>query len=149
MNLRWRDIHLGVRSLNQPDHRELGVEIKWDANRDPDQKLMMGIEFLRPESSRYMSKFEFSYPGRSINAIFDFKLRCKLRNTSSSVQVYQIFCFAGYHYMVFSRLSWGLNEFIEMHFNNDFNFEKETSVTLKTELLTSIENWKKTSFIGG
>lgn len=62
---------MGVRSLNRDSTKELGVELKWDANRDPDQKLMLFVEFRKPKTYQYSSKFEFSYPGRSINGIFD------------------------------------------------------------------------------
>lgn len=66
--------------MKKTTRKELGIEIKWDANRDPDQKLMASVEFSNPEPYNYTGNFVLSYPGRSINGIFDFAIRGTVSN---------------------------------------------------------------------
>lgn len=70
-----RDIHLVMRGMTKEARKELGIEIKWDVNRDPDQKLVVSVEFANPEAYNYNGNFLVAWPGRSVNGKFDFKIR--------------------------------------------------------------------------
>lgn len=53
------------------------MEIKWDANRDPNQKLAVTVDLSNPEAYVYGGNFVISYPGRTVNGVFDFAIRGK------------------------------------------------------------------------
>ena len=40
---RLRDIHLLIKGLNNQSEKEIALELKWDANRDPSQKVWQTI----------------------------------------------------------------------------------------------------------
>jgi hypothetical protein len=67
---RHRDIHVALTGMNHADRMEAGVEIKWDANRDPGQKFAASVEFLNPDRLNYSGTFLISYPGRTVKGNF-------------------------------------------------------------------------------
>lgn len=62
------------------------MEIKWDANRDPNQKLAVTVDLSNPEAYVYGGNFVISYPGRTVNGVFDFAIRGKPQ-TANVLQV--------------------------------------------------------------
>lgn len=60
---------------NKEIKKTAGLEIKWDANRDPNQKLAVTVEYSNPESYNYAANFIVAYPGRTINGVFDFNIK--------------------------------------------------------------------------
>lgn len=73
--VRFRDIHIGAWGFNKETHKAAGLQIKWDANRDPNQKLAVTLDFLNPAPYDCKGNFIVSYPGRTINGAFDFLLK--------------------------------------------------------------------------
>lgn len=72
---RYRDIHIAAWGFKKDTHKAAGLQLKWDANRDPNQKLAIAVDFLNPEPYDYKGNFIVSYPGRSISGAFDFLLK--------------------------------------------------------------------------
>lgn len=48
----------------------------------------------------------------------------------------------------FGRLSWSQGEYVEGSLSSEYDFQKGISVGINSELLTSFEQWMKTSFNG-
>lgn len=65
---------MALSSVNTVNHKEGGVEIKWDANRDPSQKFEAVGRFLHPRSLNYSADFAIHYPGRDINGMVLFAI---------------------------------------------------------------------------
>lgn len=72
---RYRDIHVALKGINVEDKKEVAVEIKWDANRDPGQKFAAAVEFIHPEQLNYSGSFLVSYPGRTLKGNFYFAIK--------------------------------------------------------------------------
>lgn len=72
---RFRDIHFGAWGYGNEARKAAGMEIKWDANRDPNQKLAVTVDFSSPRPYDYAGNFVVSYPGRTINGLFDFAIK--------------------------------------------------------------------------
>lgn len=63
---RYRDVHIILSGINQLLLKEAGVEIKWDANRDPGQRFAANIRFQHPQTLEYLADVLVSYPGRKL-----------------------------------------------------------------------------------
>jgi hypothetical protein len=50
--------------------KKMNFEIKWDVNRDPEQKVNLGLRFENPESKNYSVLASLSYPGRTVKVAF-------------------------------------------------------------------------------
>ena len=50
----------------------MGFEVKWDANRDPNQKLIVTVDISNPVPYNYEGNFVVSYPGKTINGLYTF-----------------------------------------------------------------------------
>ncbi|XP_066998183.2 uncharacterized protein Apoltp [Anabrus simplex] len=125
-----RDIHLALRSLNEPDEKEVGVELKWDANRDPGQKIAASIYYYHPEAWNYSGNFMVSYPGRTIKGSY-------------------LLAFKGSVYNSYARLEWNPTDAIHMTVAALYEYEQSMIVSVKSELMTPFEDWKKTSLAAG
>ncbi|KAK4871887.1 hypothetical protein RN001_016011 [Aquatica leii] len=126
----FRDIHLELWSHNKELHKTAGLEMKWDANRDPNQKLIVTIEFRNPELYNYAGNFVISYPGRAINGVFDFYIKDG-------------------HFLTRSHLTWSPTDKIAFSIDTNYKNDVETLFVIKSELITPIEDWKKVSFNSG
>ncbi|KAF5274561.1 hypothetical protein FQA39_LY07173 [Lamprigera yunnana] len=124
---RFRDIHLELWNHNKEFHKTGGFEIKWDANRDPNQKLIATIEFRNPELYNYVGNFVISYPGRAINGVFEFFAKDR-------------------HFLTRSHITWSPIHKIAFSISTDFKSDVETLFVIKSELITPLEDWRKSSF---
>lgn len=77
VNFRYRDIVVNVYGHNKERIKSAGFEIKYAANRDPNQKVAVTIEFTNPKNLKYAGNLVISYPGRAIMGAFDFILEGK------------------------------------------------------------------------
>lgn len=75
---RLRNIHILLKGLNKPQEKEAGLEIKWDANRDPLQKFVFYVKYDHPEFMNYSGNFQVSFPGRTVNGGLVFAAKGKL-----------------------------------------------------------------------
>lgn len=83
MNARIRDIHFAAWEYYEETYKAAGLEVKYDANRDNNQKLMITANFTKLASFHYEGNLLISYPGRTILADFNFALESK-QNTLKS-----------------------------------------------------------------
>lgn len=130
---RWRDVHLIGTAINKPNNKELGFEVKWDANRDPALKFATSVQLNRynaidgeNENGKNLSALvTVTYPGRLVTAY------CLLAIKHSN------------NYIIDSRVSWSSDKNIELKIDADYVWLK--SLKFESKLLTPFENWKKTS----
>lgn len=73
-----RDIRFGVWAHNKVSYKAAGIELKWDANRDPNQKLVLSGNFTKVAPFNYLANLLASYPGRTLLGNYEFVLKRKL-----------------------------------------------------------------------
>lgn len=133
------------------------MEVKWDANRDPNQKLAVTVDFTSPASYDYAGNFVVSYPGRTINGVFDFAIK---GNVPSPLNQWLPPDYSNYsnlppiltsdnHLTTMHRLSWRTEESIVIKIRADYRNDVKTAFALQSELITPFDDWKKTSLNGG
>ena len=132
---RWRDVHLIGTAINDSNNKELGFEVKWDANRDPALKFATSIQLNKYVPSAYLNKntlennisalITITYPGRLITG------SCLLALRDSN------------NYIMDARLCWDSDKTVILTIDTDYVWLK--SLKLESQLLTPFENWKKTS----
>ncbi|KAL0271734.1 UNVERIFIED_CONTAM: hypothetical protein PYX00_008731 [Menopon gallinae] len=125
-----RDIHIALSSVNTANHKEGGVEIKWDANRDPSQKFEAVARFLHPRALNYSADFAIHYPGRNINGMV-------------------LFAIFGTNFDSGFRLEWSPADIIDVKLGAVYQNLHGKSLKVTSQLLTPFPGWKRTSFIGG
>nr|CAD7263142.1 unnamed protein product [Timema shepardi] len=125
-----RDIHIALRDLNKPNQKEAGIEIKWDANRDPGQKFAASVEFARSAPWNYDSGFMVSYPGRTVKGGL-------------------VLVAVDSNYTSLVHLEWSPVDVIDLKAMVTYKHDQVMGLTAKSELLTPFENWKRTSLSGG
>nr|CAD7196632.1 unnamed protein product [Timema douglasi] len=135
-----RDIHIALRDLNKPNQKEAGIEIKWDANRDPGQKFAASVAFARRAPWNYDTGFMVSYPGRTV------KGGLVLVAVDRYKQVPAL-CDSNYTSLV--HLEWSPVDVINLKAMVTYKHDQVMELTAKSELLTPFENWKRTSLSGG
>lgn len=124
----------------------MNFEIKWDVNRDPEQKVNLGLRFENPESKNYSVLASLAYPGRTVKVAFKGALKGD-RLISRLIEIYNIQPITGVNFDAFGRCDWAPNQFIEVtsHFLRRVHSSGQHLV-LKAQLLTPFENWKRTIF---
>lgn len=75
---RLRDISFSLYLLNDENNKSLTYNINWDANRDPNQKLMLTANYRKNAAFDYLANFILSYPGRTVKGDYKFLLESKL-----------------------------------------------------------------------
>lgn len=99
------------------------VEVKWDANRDPTQKLVVSVEFNTPLVRMYDGKLLVSYPDRAFSGIFDLDA-------------------VGPEYKGSTRLSWSPTEAIDVRFNSGAKTDPLQDIWLWLVIDTPFAGWK-------
>ncbi|XP_012252389.2 uncharacterized protein LOC105683963 [Athalia rosae] len=129
---RWRDVHLIVRGIDEIAKKEVGLEIKWDANRDPNLKFATAFQLVRQRNSnsRNVSATGMvTYPGRLATG------RC-------------LFALLGQNnYLLDTVFKWSPNSAVQFTVNADYRMEPYHKIfKMESQLVTPFEFWKKTSF---
>ncbi|XP_066586148.1 uncharacterized protein Apoltp [Prorops nasuta] len=128
----WRDVHLTLTGIREENKKEFGVEVKWDANRDPTLKIASYLRInkdVSPDVKTYGSVLTFTYPGRLINGSCYFSI----------LQPYQ--------YVVEALLDWHPEKQIKFNTVFDYDVESERKLLkVGSRLLTPFEQWKETGF---
>ncbi|XP_031778090.1 uncharacterized protein LOC100118388 isoform X3 [Nasonia vitripennis] len=135
---KWRDVRVIVTGINEQSNKEYGVEIQWDASRDPSLKFVSNALLSRfvsenaENEGRNMSALvRVSYPGRLLVGSCLFALRA--RN----------------NYVMDAQLEWSANRAVRLTLDTDYDAQNWIKVLkLESQLLTPFENWKKTSLNG-
>lgn len=52
-----------------------GIELEWDANRDPNKKVMITVNYENPVPYDYKADFTITYPDRIIHGKFGVLLK--------------------------------------------------------------------------
>ncbi|KRT82860.1 hypothetical protein AMK59_3749 [Oryctes borbonicus] len=121
-----RDIHLAMWGHNKEAHKAIGFEIKWDANRDPNQKLVVTAQISNPAPYNYDGNFVIAYPGRTINGLYNF-----LWITEK--------------FSAIAHLAWSPEDAFTTKLSIEYRDAKETYFYLKSELLTPFEDVRRTA----
>lgn len=124
-----RDVHLAVWARNRLNHQAAGCEIKWDANRDPNQKLAVIVDLTKPAPYHYEGNAILSYPGRTINGVYNFLL-------------------GEGHLTTMGRISWSDDRSLALQVILNHEDEIETLVRLKIEAVTPFDNWRRNVLAG-
>lgn len=98
------------------------MELLWDANRDPTQRLAISGEINAPRSKAYDGSFLVGYPDRSFSGFFDIVTGAP-------------------HYNGTARFSWSAYENVALDFNVGVDFEGSKNVWASTTLTTPFEGW--------
>lgn len=127
---RLRDISVTLKGYSTLLKREVGVEIKWDANRDPTQKLAISGELNTPQYRVYNGRFLVSYPNRTVSGVFDLKA-------------------VDPNYLANARVSWNTTESIELKLDAGSEEEILRNMWLLFKLTTPFEGWRYNALNGG
>lgn len=152
---RLRDVHLILRGLSTDHKKEAGIEIKWDANRDPTQKvthiyiiynyiykflisllfgfiiqLAIAADFNIPNYKTYDGSFLIAYPERTFSATFDLYA-------------------GGPDYRGNARLGWSSYESIDLNFIGWNRIGKAKDLYFDVKFTTPFDGWKHNAINGG
>ncbi|KAK9890371.1 hypothetical protein WA026_010464 [Henosepilachna vigintioctopunctata] len=125
-----RDVHFSAWAHNKESYKATGIELKWDANRDPNQKLVVSCNFTKVAPFNYMANLLASYPGRTLLGNYEFVLRRG-------------------HFNTLIRLSWDDEQSFAIIFNSDYDFDTKMYLLTQSEIVTPFENWSQTFFDAG
>jgi len=119
-------VHITFSGVNELRRKEAGVEVKWDANRDPSQKFAGKLTFEHPQTLVYVANATATYPGRNVvaSALFSF-----VANQFDS----------GLH------LEWSPIDVIDISAGASYRTGNITEFKASSQLLTPFEGWKRTS----
>ncbi|XP_018566495.1 uncharacterized protein LOC108907336 [Anoplophora glabripennis] len=118
-----RDIDFTISVYNLETHKEFGFEINWDANRDPDQKLMVLAKYTKIADFNYVADFTLNYPSRTVRGEYKFVLQDRNLNTLAS-------------------LSWDDGSTFAIDLNLRYGSEEKLFLEFSSNLRTPFENWK-------
>ncbi|XP_043065229.1 LOW QUALITY PROTEIN: uncharacterized protein LOC108101203 [Drosophila ficusphila] len=125
-----RDVHIKVGLLNVNKRKELSLELKWDANRDPSQRLGLLAEYNSPGTKHYDGNVMITYPERTFNFGF---------NAFTG----------GPKYFGKVHASWSINDVIEFEYEAGVLPGQTIHNWVKAELRTPFENWRTNSLDAG
>ncbi|XP_055638867.1 uncharacterized protein LOC129776937 isoform X2 [Toxorhynchites rutilus septentrionalis] len=125
-----RDISVTLKGYSTDRKREAGVEIKWDANRDPTQKIAITGELNTPKYRIFNGRFLVAYPNRTVSGVFDLKA-------------------IDPNYMANARISWNTTETIELKLDAGSDEEILRNMWLLFKLTTPFEGWRYNALNGG
>ncbi|XP_049547862.1 uncharacterized protein LOC125959115 [Anopheles darlingi] len=125
-----RDISVSLRGYSTDLKREVGIELKWDANRDPTQRVKISGELNTPTNGTYVGLVLLSYPNRSFSGTFDLKM-------------------LDARYLANARISWNTSEAIEMRLDAGTDDEMLHNIWLLFQLNTPFDGWHRNALNGG
>ncbi|XP_032572582.1 uncharacterized protein LOC6611837 [Drosophila sechellia] len=125
-----RDVHIQVGLLNVDKRKELSLELKWDANRDPSQRLGLLAEYNNPGTKHYDGNLMITYPERTIHFGF---------NSFTG----------GPKYFGKLHASWSINEVIEFEYEAGILPGHTLHNWVKAELRTPFKGWRVNSLDAG
>ncbi|XP_017854431.2 uncharacterized protein LOC108607859 [Drosophila busckii] len=125
-----RDVHIKVGLLNIDRRKELSLEFKWDANRDPSQRLGLLAEFNNPGNKHYDGNLMVTYPERTIN--FGFSAYT-----------------GGPKYHGKAHVSWSINDLVEFIYEAGIMPGNMLHNWLHAELTTPFKGWQSNKLKAG
>lgn len=112
-----------LRGIATKTKTEAGIELQWDANRDPTQKLVVSVEFNTPKYRTYDGKLLVSYPDRAFSGIFDVSA-------------------VGPEYKGYTRLAWSPIEAVDIKFSTGAKTDDIKDIWLWLVLDTPFDGWR-------
>lgn len=132
---RWRDVHVVLTGINEETNKEFGVEIRWDANRDPELKFVTLLQL-----SKHYENTDVSY-SRNLAAYVMVTYPGRLLTCSGVVAMKN-----GTNYILDGRVSWGPTDTLQLGVDIDFDPDNwRNSAKFDGRIVTPFEGWKKTS----
>ncbi|TDG46759.1 hypothetical protein AWZ03_006806 [Drosophila navojoa] len=125
-----RDVHIKLGLLNIDKRKEVSLELKWDANRDPSERLGLLMEYNNPGNKHYDGNVMITYPERTINCGF---------STYTG----------GPTYYGKAHGSWSITEVIEFSYNAGIMPGKNVHNWLHAEVNTPFEGWRTNTLNAG
>lgn len=119
---RLRDIHVEFWGLAKTFSKHVGIEFKWDANRDPTQKFIFSYDVDKPQEAIYVGNILISYPDRTING---------------DVQISNIGPYTGK-----MKISWSADEIVETSYSIGADFENQKKLWAEFKVNTPLPGWK-------
>lgn len=127
---KFRDIHLALLGLSNELKKEASVEFKWDANRDPSQKLVLSAEFNTPSSKSVNGRLIFAYPERTFSGTIHYTPGDPINRGTA-------------------RLGWSATEAIELAYEQGHRYHEVQDIWLKIRVTTPFHGWEKNSLQSG
>ncbi|KAH1029523.1 hypothetical protein HUJ05_002749, partial [Dendroctonus ponderosae] len=124
-----RDVEFSVWIFNEETQRALGFDINWDANRDPNQKLLVVANFTKAADFNYNADLIVSYPGRTI------------------IGKYQFILEKG-HIDMLATISWDDGKSFAVNLNVKYQFENEVFFEISSRLNTPLDSLKNMKLYG-
>ncbi|KAI4503203.1 hypothetical protein M0802_001425 [Mischocyttarus mexicanus] len=138
---KWRDVHLTLTTGIIVDNtQEYGIELKWDANRDPASKFSSCLKLTKNElpallpdnlpEQNLSASLITTYPGRQIDCLFMLSRKDQ------------------YNYIADGTIQWNPYDINTIHLYVDIGYNFQTSIKsfkFKSELLTPFDQWKRTA----
>ncbi|KAG7207006.1 hypothetical protein KM043_000897 [Ampulex compressa] len=135
---KWRDVHLALIGINEAARKEFGVELKWDANRDPALKLATLFQLYK---HRAPATTQLYSPGNNVSAIVTLTYPGRFISGSWHLAVRE-----PYRYTTDVTVKWNPERTIKASIDVDYDVRQTTkSLKLESQLLTPFENWRKTA----
>lgn len=122
----YRDIQIMCRGNTNGSTINAGLELKWDANRDPTQKFVAIVESDNRGNLNYNGKVIIEYPGRMVTALL------VLEHSDTD-------------YMGTARLEWSPDEAVNIVVFAVYDIWSRGVATFRGRVTTPIQNWKTTS----
>ncbi|XP_050313934.1 apolipophorins [Anthonomus grandis grandis] len=124
-----RDVEFSVWVFNEESQKALGFDINWDANRDPNQKLLVAANFTKAADFNYNADLIVSYPGRTIIGKYEFLLEKG-------------------HIDMLASVSWDDGKSFAINLNVKYRYENEIFFEISSRLNTPLESWKNMKLTG-
>ncbi|XP_075219817.1 apolipoprotein lipid transfer particle isoform X2 [Lycorma delicatula] len=120
---KYRDIHISIHGNNNHSLLDVGCDIKWDANRDPSQKLVFILNLNSLQNFTYKGNMVIEYPGRVINVIL---------NTERK----------GVNFIGFTKIDWSPDDRIDVSSSLVWDLQGRGIIDFKGTLITPFKGWQ-------
>ncbi|XP_025406452.1 uncharacterized protein LOC112680523 [Sipha flava] len=126
----YRDVFIYGKGYAKEWNSHMVFEIKWDANRDPDQKFLVTFKTNTSDiydGEQFLGQLIIEYPDRIVNVDLELK-------------------YIGQHYFISSSVEWNPTSRIVFSFVLKNDLLSKGSGFIGCKLLTPFENWIKTLY---
>ncbi|XP_024085563.1 apolipophorins [Cimex lectularius] len=121
---RYRDVHLVFRGVSNKTMVDSALDLKWDANRDPSQKITASVLSNSYGNLNYDGKCIIEYPGRIINSFFMMK-----HNRED--------------YILTGSVHWSIKDTIKLYLHGFYDLPKNGIAKLNGKLETPFKKWEQ------
>ncbi|CAH1394070.1 unnamed protein product [Nezara viridula] len=124
----YRDVHISIHGITNKTILDAGLDVKWDANRDPSQKLTAILLSNSYGNLNYDGKCIIEYPGRLITSYFN--MEHKLVD-----------------YSLFAKVQWSQKDIIVSVFKGIYDMDENRFAKIEGKVETPFTNWEHTSLV--